>query len=176
MKNISIFCIGLVMVLLCAATVQKASYATTNLVVHDSINQYINPYCNYNPASLIVPFFDPCPEGSHIDGNCAIVCGMKYRNAVANVYRDACAEFNNLTTKVRLDMIAAYDVEHACILSGGIPAICQEQCSATIIKIGKDFDIDAKALQNKLALKLDEVLGNYYDCLLACPCLEIKIK
>lgn len=52
-----------------------AAHSTTPVIV-SAMAQATNtnwPYCNEPPA--VPPFFNPCPEGTHIDKDCADKCG-----------------------------------------------------------------------------------------------------
>lgn len=141
-------------------------------IVDQNQNQYTNPYCAIDPSSIIVPFFDPCPEGSHVDRLCAAKCGSQYRNAVNKIYRNACIEFNELYSEALIAMSEAYEKQQACIASGQLVTICNEALSITIVNIDKQFSKDSKELQDRVSRDLDDVLGYYYDCLFFCPCLE----
>lgn len=148
------------------------SKATTTVVTPNVTSLDLSdwPYCN-EPTPTI-PFFDPCPEGSHIDRMCAAICGIDYQNSMDAVHKQACIDFLTLYLNLLKDLNQAEADRDACIAAGNNPVTCETICKQKSHSLDNQFGVDKEKLAKRVAEDSERILNDYYNCLLACPCLE----
>lgn len=128
------------------------------------------PYCNEPPAPI--PFFDPCPEGSHVDKDCATKCGQQYQEKMKSIMEHACDASWLLYLKLLVDIDTAEAAEATCNASGTSQNICYQIYRNTMHKLDNQYGLDRDKIAAGVARDTQQALNDYFNCLFACPCLQ----
>lgn len=170
MKNLllsKVITLSVSICLLFTMSVMAMSYASQPSVPDADLS---NPFCGQITPDC--PFFDPCPEGSHIDMACAEACCRTYKSAVTNANDLACLLYENVISDY-IDGLETISIESLnCLNSGVSLEICMALRQASIDLLDKDLEETKLAIRHILEGKLQRALDRYFDCLLSCPCIE----
>jgi len=128
------------------------------------------PYCNEPPA--FVPFFDPCPAGSHIDQECADKCGKAYQATMQSIMDHACDDSWQLYINLLVAIDDAATAEAACVAAGTSQYVCHARYKATLHKLDNEYGLARDKIAAGVARDAQKALNDYFDCLFACPCIE----
>lgn len=142
----------------------------TNTLVQTPSADLSNPFCGQiNPPC---PFFDPCEEGSHIDVDCAESCCRTYQASVTTANNLACLLYGVVLDQYTADLGQISDDFSNCLSNGVSPDICIALRQASIDILNKELAESKLGVKHILAGKLQRALNAYFNCLLACPCIQ----
>jgi len=129
-----------------------------------------NPFCGQITPPC--PFFEPCPEGSHVDRACAAACCATYQAEVKAANDAACLLYNYCLDK-HLKLLTQISEDFSACLAGGVsPDICVALNRASKDAANQALAEDKLGVQHILAGRLQAALDKYFKCLLECECIE----
>lgn len=129
-----------------------------------------NPFCGQITPPC--PFFDPCEEGSHVDVTCSDSCCRTYQASVTTANNLACLLYGVVLIDYTDGLQQISDDFADCLSNGVSPDICVALRKASIAELDKGLADSKLGVQHILQAKLDRALAVYFNCLLACPCIE----